>query len=462
MLWRYLLHQLHKKDHSFVRTVFPKNPRIATGIICRWPLPCPLNLLQGVIMTWNWLSLIFRCRRKHLNTTIRNATKITSVLADTWIQFSGPATSTFGKDIVFVLGSYDHFLTMCYRPSSPSFVTMSSSNSIDARRMSKWYSEFTHEGDDSHLSSWNLVSEIVTGTNRSSYQIREPIENDEEGLAMRRDDMPPPVPKGVDNPRTREQQLGPAHAESRPVQTFSVYKLFVTHLALHRWEESRTQTIGLCRQTVQKSSIDRRHADLHRFHFGHLEAPQPPIVAWVPLHLTSNDANHGQFRRLNSTLTLAATSCKRLPHMKRRWIIFFGWIFFWVAIALGGTDPEGEAEPGWKLQGGQADHMVCPVYLSTPLPHTNVGGGRRQTCCWSLVLICAVRGWSEPHHDALYLLFQIKHLSMNLKQRLDRAQSHWLLAIQWIHQGPPSCIPSSVWRREPGRYRSPQNPHWSK
>ena len=34
----------------------------------------------------------------------------------------------------------------------------------------------------------------------------------------------------------------------------------------------------------------------------HCEALQPPIVARVPLHLTSNDANHGQFRRLLNTL----------------------------------------------------------------------------------------------------------------------------------------------------------------
>ena len=34
-----------------------------------------------------------------------------------------------------------------------------------------------------------------------SYQVREPIENDEERLAMKRGDMPPPVPKRVANPK---------------------------------------------------------------------------------------------------------------------------------------------------------------------------------------------------------------------------------------------------------------------
>ena len=36
--------------------------------------------------------------------------------------------------------------------------------------------------------------------------------------------------------------------------------------------------------------------------------------------------------------------------------------------------------------------LVFPVYLYTPLPHTNVGGGRLWAFHWSLILICAVRG----------------------------------------------------------------------
>ena len=68
-------------------------------------------------------------------------------------------------------------------------------------------------------------------------------------------------------------------AQFVPAQTFSVDELFDTLLALHWWEESHTQTIGLCLQTVQESSVDQRHADLHRFHFGLFEALQPPIVA---------------------------------------------------------------------------------------------------------------------------------------------------------------------------------------
>ena len=47
---------------------------------------------------------------------------------------------------------------------------------------------------------------FFTGTNRTSYQEREPIENDEERLAMERGDMPPPVPKRVANSRIRDDQ----------------------------------------------------------------------------------------------------------------------------------------------------------------------------------------------------------------------------------------------------------------
>ena len=39
-----------------------------------------------------------------------------------------------------------------------------------------------------------------------SYEERVPVENDEEMLAMKRGDMPSPVPKRVANPRNREDQ----------------------------------------------------------------------------------------------------------------------------------------------------------------------------------------------------------------------------------------------------------------
>ena len=45
-----------------------------------------------------------------------------------------------------------------------------------------------------------------TGTERASYQVREPIEGDDERLATRRGDMPPLVPERVGNPKIREDR----------------------------------------------------------------------------------------------------------------------------------------------------------------------------------------------------------------------------------------------------------------
>ena len=73
-------------------------------------------------------------------------------------------------------------------------------------RVSERYQETTREDDDSHFSSSSRVSDVFTGTNRTSYQGREPIEGDEERLAMKRGDMPPPLPKRVANPRIRDDQ----------------------------------------------------------------------------------------------------------------------------------------------------------------------------------------------------------------------------------------------------------------
>ena len=43
-------------------------------------------------------------------------------------------------------------------------------------RVSQWYQEPAREDDDSHFSFSNRVSDVFTGTNRTSYQEREPIE----------------------------------------------------------------------------------------------------------------------------------------------------------------------------------------------------------------------------------------------------------------------------------------------
>ena len=65
---------------------------------------------------------------------------------------------------------------------------MSSSKPIGGRRMSEWYKEFTDKGDDPHSPFSSRASDAIVGTNRSSYQKQESIENDEEGLAIEKED----------------------------------------------------------------------------------------------------------------------------------------------------------------------------------------------------------------------------------------------------------------------------------
>ena len=54
----------------------------------------------------------------------------------------------------------------------------------------------------------NRVSDqkAPTGRDRASCHAREPIEDDDERLVMRKSDMPPPVPERVANPRIREDR----------------------------------------------------------------------------------------------------------------------------------------------------------------------------------------------------------------------------------------------------------------
>ena len=73
-------------------------------------------------------------------------------------------------------------------------------------RVSKRYHESTREDDDPHSPTSTRVSDIFTGVDKASNQVREPIENDEERLAMKRGDMPPPLPQRDANPRIREDQ----------------------------------------------------------------------------------------------------------------------------------------------------------------------------------------------------------------------------------------------------------------
>ena len=76
---------------------------------------------------------------------------------------------------------------------------------IDPRtmKMKQWY-QGQHRASDKSPWQWrDRVSDkkAPTGTDRASKNAREPIEDDEERLAMRQGDMPPPVPERVTNPR---------------------------------------------------------------------------------------------------------------------------------------------------------------------------------------------------------------------------------------------------------------------
>ena len=181
--------------------------------------------------------------------------KLRSALADTCIQCPWPVMSTLVKTLCLSFGSYDHF-PLSVSPSffshlcdyvrsmnrwtknadqrrevhyyealafsrhnidlvfdeenmKPEQLTKAPKNAgIDpsTMRVSKWHRELTREDDDPHFPSSTRVSEDVTGTSKSSYLVREPTENGEERLAMKRSDMPPPVPKRVANPRIQEDQ----------------------------------------------------------------------------------------------------------------------------------------------------------------------------------------------------------------------------------------------------------------
>ena len=73
-------------------------------------------------------------------------------------------------------------------------------------KMKTWYQEPTRESDDSQLSSSSRASDALSATDRTSDLVREPIEDDEERLAMKQGDMAPPVPEPVANPRIRDDR----------------------------------------------------------------------------------------------------------------------------------------------------------------------------------------------------------------------------------------------------------------
>ena len=71
-------------------------------------------------------------------------------------------------------------------------------------RTSQWYSEPICEGNDSQTSSFKRMSEDSSGIKGSPYQIPRLVAKDKERVTRKRGDMPPPLPRRIDNPRIRE------------------------------------------------------------------------------------------------------------------------------------------------------------------------------------------------------------------------------------------------------------------
>ena len=168
----------------------------------------------------------------------QNATNITSAFADSCIQFPRPVMSILMRMLCLCLALMNFLFSIA--PPSSSFVPMavlkprcvesedyyhealafcrpSINLELDEEnmkpekatmapikagiipttvKMKKWYQEPDRASDENSL----------TGTDRPSYQARELFGDDDERLAMRQGDMPPPAPERVANPRIREDR----------------------------------------------------------------------------------------------------------------------------------------------------------------------------------------------------------------------------------------------------------------
>ena len=95
------------------------------------------------------------------------------------------------------------------RPEKATEAPRNSGTDPSTVKMKQWYQKQDRLSDKSQWQwSSNRVSDkkAPTGTERASYQVREPIEDYDERLVMRRRDMPSPVPERVANPKIREDR----------------------------------------------------------------------------------------------------------------------------------------------------------------------------------------------------------------------------------------------------------------
>ena len=101
-------------------------------------------------------------------------------------------------------------------------------------KMKQWYNGHDRVSD----------KEAPTGTDRASYQAREPIEDDDERLAMRQGDMPPPVPQehgliiveaSSHSPWGRQAQRWPFHNVSTHCTFGQLLKESEASQHFHQW-----------------------------------------------------------------------------------------------------------------------------------------------------------------------------------------------------------------------------------
>ena len=84
------------------------------------------------------------------------------------------------------------------KPETSAMTPRNSGINPSTMKIKRWYPEQDRASDTTSL----------TGFDRPPCQAQEPIEGDEERLAMRQSDMPPPVPERVVDLRIREDRAG--------------------------------------------------------------------------------------------------------------------------------------------------------------------------------------------------------------------------------------------------------------
>ena len=119
-------------------------------------------------------------------------------------------------------------------------------------KMETWYQEPTRESDDSQLPSSSRASDALSATDRTSDQVREPIEDDEERLAMKRGDMPPPVPERVANPRIREFEMTEQYRNFNQTRTRCTVPLLMTPSHKHGSKKCRNVFVTICERDGYK------------------------------------------------------------------------------------------------------------------------------------------------------------------------------------------------------------------